>query len=76
MNENFEMEKISEEILEHQEQIIESLSYKADEDRYGNIYGTIAPSKDEIVDKINEIILRVNDLDSKILKIIKYLKHD
>jgi len=53
MNENFEMEKISKEILEHQEQIIESLSYE-----------------------INEIILRVNDLDSKILKIIKYLKHD
>ena len=69
-------EKILDEILATQGPLIDTLEYQVNEDRYGNVYGTNPPSTDKIVDKINEIVLRVNNLDFQIYEIIKYLKHD
>ena len=39
---------------------IEKLRYEADRDSYGNTYGVIPPSKNQIVEKINEIIECIN----------------
>lgn len=73
---NFKMKEELEELLEHQGPILDILEYKDDTDRYGNTYGTIPPSKNQIVNTINNIVLRVNELDYKISHIIKYLKND
>lgn len=70
------MKEILEEILEPHGPILDILEYKVDTDRYGNTYGTIPPSEDQIVNTINNIILKVGELDYKISQIVKYLKHD
>ena len=46
--------------------IIEELEYKVDEDRYGNIYGLNPPSTREIVETINQLIERVNKLEIEV----------
>lgn len=70
------MEEELEKILEHHGPILDILEYKVDTDRYGNAYWTIPPAEDQIVNTINNIILRVGELDYKISQIVKYLKHD
>lgn len=73
---NFKMKEELEEILEHTGPTLDILEYKVDEDRYGNIYGTNPPSINQIVNTINNIVLKVGELDYKISQIVKYLKHD
>ena len=41
---------------------IKELTTTADMDEYGNVYGTNYPSRQEIMDKINEIVRSVNEL--------------
>ena len=43
--------------------MIDRLRYIPDVDSVGNCYGKIPPSKDEIIDKINEIIDYLNKLE-------------
>lgn len=45
--------------------MIEKLKYQPDVDDYGNCYGLIPPSKQEIVDKINEVINYINEKETK-----------
>ena len=70
------MEEKLEEILEPHGPTLDILEYEVDADRYGNTYGTIPPSENQIVNTINNIVLKVNELDYKISQIVKYLKHD
>lgn len=73
---NFKMKEELEELLEYHGPNLDILEYKVDADRYGNTYGTIPPSENQIVNTINNIVLKVGELDYKISQIIKYLKHD
>ena len=42
--------------------MIDKLEYRSEVDKFGNCYGLISPSRNEIVDKINEIIDVINAL--------------
>ena len=55
---NFKMKEELEELLEFHGPNLDTLEYKVDEDRYGNIYGTNPPSINQIVNTINNIILK------------------
>lgn len=46
--------------------MIEHLSERIIEDRYGCAYGASAPSNRELMDKINELIDEVNKLKTKL----------
>lgn len=44
--------------------MIEKLYDTPDKDKYGNIYGTNPPSNRQIINKINELIDKVNELST------------
>ena len=46
--------------------IIKDLEYTVDEDQYGNIYGYNPPSTREIVETVNQLIIKVNKLETEV----------